>query len=173
MVGGLGPARVRGRADRAVAVAGAPGLIGRIVPGDGRWVRGDGGVPRGSVGAAERLLGDEELGGVAGEVGRGVVELDDAAEAREGETPNGAVGARRDDDGDLVAGGVGHRPELVERRANPADRRAILVCLTKKGKKIAGNVHATILRANRELLSGFGAAEEKALRRMLQRLHER
>jgi DNA-binding MarR family transcriptional regulator len=62
--------------------------------------------------------------------------------------------------------------ELVERRAHPADRRAILVCLTKKGKKVAGNVHATILRANREVLTGFGPAEEKALRGMLQRLHQ-
>jgi DNA-binding MarR family transcriptional regulator len=61
--------------------------------------------------------------------------------------------------------------ELVERRAHPVDRRAILVCLTKKGKKLAANLHETILRANRELLSGFGAAEGKALRGMLQRLH--
>ena len=62
--------------------------------------------------------------------------------------------------------------ELVERRPHPVDRRAILVCLTKKGKKVAADVHATILRANRELLTGFGAAEENALRRMLQRLHQ-
>ena len=62
--------------------------------------------------------------------------------------------------------------ELVERRAHPADRRAILVCLTKKGKKVAGRVHATILQANREVLAGFGATEEKALRGMLQRLHQ-
>jgi DNA-binding MarR family transcriptional regulator len=62
--------------------------------------------------------------------------------------------------------------ELVERRAHPTDRRAILVCLTKKGKKLAGNVQATIVQANRELLSGFGAAEGKALRTMLQRLHQ-
>ena len=62
--------------------------------------------------------------------------------------------------------------ELVERRAHPADRRAILVCLTKKGKKVASNVRATVVRANRELLTGFGAAEEKVLRGMLQRLHQ-
>jgi DNA-binding MarR family transcriptional regulator len=62
--------------------------------------------------------------------------------------------------------------ELVERRPNPTDRRAILVCLTKKGKKLAPTVHETILRANRELLSGFDAAEGKALRAMLQRLHQ-
>ena len=62
--------------------------------------------------------------------------------------------------------------ELVERRAHPVDRRAILVCLTKRGKKVAAHVHATILRANRELMAGFEAEEEKALRRMLQRLHQ-
>jgi DNA-binding MarR family transcriptional regulator len=62
--------------------------------------------------------------------------------------------------------------ELVERRAHPADRRAILVCLTRKGKKVASEVHATVVRANRELLTDFGAAEEKALRGMLQRLHQ-
>jgi DNA-binding MarR family transcriptional regulator len=61
---------------------------------------------------------------------------------------------------------------LVERRPNPDDRRAILVCLTKKGKKLASGVRQTIVRANRELLSGFGAAEEKDLRAMLQRLHQ-
>jgi len=62
--------------------------------------------------------------------------------------------------------------ELVERRPHPVDRRAILVCLTKKGKRLAPKVHQTILRANRELLSGFGAAEGKSLRAMLQRLHQ-
>jgi DNA-binding MarR family transcriptional regulator len=62
--------------------------------------------------------------------------------------------------------------ELVERRAHPGDRRAILVCLTAKGKKVASNVHATILQANRELLADFGVAEGKALRAMLQRLHQ-
>ena len=62
--------------------------------------------------------------------------------------------------------------ELVERRAHPVDRRAILVCLTKRGKKVAAHVHATILRANHELMAGFEAEEEKALRRMLQRLHQ-
>ncbi len=61
--------------------------------------------------------------------------------------------------------------ELVERRAHPGDRRAILVCLTKKGRKVAGSVYATIVQANRQVMADFGAAEEKALRGMLQRLH--
>ena len=65
----------------------------------------------------------------------------------------------------LEAGG------LVERRPNPADRRAILICLTKKGKKVAGEVHKTIETANRELLSSFGVQEERGLKAMLKRLH--
>ena len=65
----------------------------------------------------------------------------------------------------LEAGG------LVERRPNPADRRAILICLTKKGKRVAGEVHKTIETANRELLSSFGVQEERGLKAMLKRLH--
>ena len=60
---------------------------------------------------------------------------------------------------------------LVERRPNPADRRAILVCLTKKGKKLAGEVHKTIEKANGELLTGFGIQEERGLKAMLRRIH--
>jgi DNA-binding MarR family transcriptional regulator len=60
---------------------------------------------------------------------------------------------------------------LVERRPNPADRRAILICLSKKGKKVAGDVHRVIQRANRELLTGFGAQEERGLKAMLRRIH--
>jgi len=65
----------------------------------------------------------------------------------------------------LEAGG------FVERRPNPADRRAILICLTKKGKRVAGEVHKTIETANRELLSSFGVQEERGLKAMLKRLH--
>jgi DNA-binding MarR family transcriptional regulator len=60
---------------------------------------------------------------------------------------------------------------LVERRANPTDRRAILICLTEKGKKLASDVHKTIEKANGELLSGFGIQEERGLRAMLRRIH--
>jgi DNA-binding MarR family transcriptional regulator len=60
---------------------------------------------------------------------------------------------------------------LVERRPNPADRRAILICLSKKGKKVAGDVHRIIQRANRDLLTGFGVQEERGLKAMLMRIH--
>jgi DNA-binding MarR family transcriptional regulator len=62
--------------------------------------------------------------------------------------------------------------ELVERQPHPADRRAISICLTKTGKKVAGDVHRIILAANRELLSRFGVQEERGLKTMLKRIHQ-
>lgn len=61
--------------------------------------------------------------------------------------------------------------ELVRRRPNPADRRAILICLTKRGRKVASDVHKVIETANLELLSGFGVHEERGLKNMLKRIH--
>jgi DNA-binding MarR family transcriptional regulator len=61
---------------------------------------------------------------------------------------------------------------LVERRPNPADRRAILICLSRKGKKVASDVHSVIQKANRELLTGFGAQEERGLKAMLRQIHD-
>lgn len=61
--------------------------------------------------------------------------------------------------------------DLLERRPNPEDRRAILICLTKKGEKLAGEVRETIQKANRKLLSGFVGQEERALKAMLRRIH--
>jgi DNA-binding MarR family transcriptional regulator len=61
---------------------------------------------------------------------------------------------------------------LIERRPHPADRRAISICLTKHGKKVAGEVHKTIQTANRELLSCFGLQEERGLKTMLKRIHD-
>jgi DNA-binding MarR family transcriptional regulator len=62
---------------------------------------------------------------------------------------------------------------LVERRPNPADRRAILICLSRKGKKVASDVHRVIEKANRELLADFGVQEERGLKAMLRRVHHR
>jgi len=61
---------------------------------------------------------------------------------------------------------------LIERRPHPADRRAISICLTKNGKKVAGDVRRTIQTANRELLSRFGLQEERGLKTMLKRIHD-
>ena len=61
---------------------------------------------------------------------------------------------------------------LVERQPYPADRRAISICLTKNGKKVANDAHRIIQTANRELLSRFGAQEERELKTMLKRVHQ-
>ena len=61
---------------------------------------------------------------------------------------------------------------LVERKPHPADRRAISICLTKNGKKVASDIHKTIQTANRELLSRFGVQEERDLKTMLKRIHQ-
>jgi DNA-binding MarR family transcriptional regulator len=61
---------------------------------------------------------------------------------------------------------------LIERRPHPADRRAISICLTKNGKKVASDVRRTIQTANRELLSRFGVQEERGLKTMLKRIHQ-
>lgn len=61
--------------------------------------------------------------------------------------------------------------DLVERKPHPADRRAISICLTKNGKKVASDIHKTIQTANRELLSRFGVQEERDLKTMLKRIH--
>ena len=62
--------------------------------------------------------------------------------------------------------------DLVERKPHPADRRAISICLTKNGKKVASDIHKTIQTANRELLSRFVLQEERGLKTMLKRIHE-
>jgi DNA-binding MarR family transcriptional regulator len=61
---------------------------------------------------------------------------------------------------------------LVERQPHPGDRRAISICLTNNGKKVASDVHRTIQTANRELLSRFGVQEERGLKTMLKRIHQ-
>ena len=61
---------------------------------------------------------------------------------------------------------------LIERQPHPADRRAISICLTKNGRKVAADVHRTIQTANRELLSRSGLQEEHGLKTMLKRIHD-
>ncbi len=60
--------------------------------------------------------------------------------------------------------------ELVQRNINPTDRRAILICLTKKGRELAGKIQRTMVRANREFLSKLDQNEEIMLRSLLERI---
>ena len=59
---------------------------------------------------------------------------------------------------------------LIERRANPDDRRAILVCLTAQGGKIAGRIQAIIETENQAFLAGLTPEEGLILRSLLKKL---
>ena len=62
---------------------------------------------------------------------------------------------------------------LIEREPHPEDRRAILVCLTAKGKKLAGELRKTMEQANREFLQTLTAKEETALKNLLGKVRAR
>ncbi len=59
---------------------------------------------------------------------------------------------------------------LVERQKNPDDRRAILICLTEKGRQMAEELKRISETANREFLAGLSADEERMLRALLCRI---
>ncbi len=59
---------------------------------------------------------------------------------------------------------------LVERQRNPDDRRAILICLTEKGRQIAREISGISETANREFLAGLSEDEERMLRALVRRL---
>ena len=63
--------------------------------------------------------------------------------------------------------------ELVERKPHPEDRRAILVCLTGKGKKLAGQLRKIVEHANREFLQTLTAKEEAAFKSLLNKVRAR
>jgi len=62
---------------------------------------------------------------------------------------------------------------LVERRSHPMDRRAILVCLTEQGSKLAIQLKRIMREANREYLSGLNDDEQAVLRDALRKVRER
>ena len=59
---------------------------------------------------------------------------------------------------------------LVEREQHPDDRRAILVCLTEKGRQTAQRLRSRLEDANREFLNTLGEDEQVAFRGMLGKL---
>jgi DNA-binding MarR family transcriptional regulator len=61
---------------------------------------------------------------------------------------------------------------LIERRPNPADRRAILILLTDQGRGIAAEIAKIMQTANQELFTTFSPEEEKQLREALIRIRE-
>ena len=93
-----------------------------------------------------------------------------------------------DDDG-APAGRLGERVQLTsatltgiidrlenlgfaERRASKTDRRAVLVCLTDKGRQVVGEIKPLLADANREFLAGLTPRDQKQLRGLLQKLRD-
>jgi DNA-binding MarR family transcriptional regulator len=62
------------------------------------------------------------------------------------------------------------RRGFVRRVVDPQDRRKIRVRLTPKGRKLYDLVMPDIDITNRTMLAGFGAAEQRTLKRMLHRM---
>jgi len=62
--------------------------------------------------------------------------------------------------------------DLVERRPQPADRRALLACLTKRGVRYAKEIHSTMVEANAEFLSQLSPEESSTLRDLLNQVRE-
>ena len=60
--------------------------------------------------------------------------------------------------------------QLVERRDNPDDRRAILICLTKQGKAAARELVSEAVAANETFLERFSEEEKKTLSSLLGKL---
>ncbi len=59
---------------------------------------------------------------------------------------------------------------LVERKPSPTDRRATLICLTRKGSEIVVKLNKLFPEANREFLKEIGPDEEIIFRRTLEKL---
>ncbi len=93
-----------------------------------------------------------------------------------------------DDDG-APAGHLGERVQLTsamltgiidrlgnlgfaERRASKQDRRAVLVCLTGKGREVVDEIKPLLADANREFLAVLGTSEQKQLRGLLRKLRD-
>lgn len=65
---------------------------------------------------------------------------------------------------DLVAAG------LVERQANPADRRQRMVVATERGKRVLADHQERVRQAEDDLLDALEPGERDALRRLLRRV---
>ncbi len=59
---------------------------------------------------------------------------------------------------------------LIKRKRNPKDRRSVLICLTPKGRTLAGEVRKQVSEENRSFLSELAPDEQVVLRKLLHRL---
>jgi DNA-binding MarR family transcriptional regulator len=62
--------------------------------------------------------------------------------------------------------------EFINRLSNPDDRRAILVCLTEKGRELGLKLHRNMEDANRDFLKSLSEEEETILRNLLVKIRE-
>ncbi|MHA7135198.1 MarR family winged helix-turn-helix transcriptional regulator [Oerskovia turbata] len=62
--------------------------------------------------------------------------------------------------------------DLVERQADPNDRRARRIVATDKGREVLADLDARVAAAEEDLLGGLGAADRATLRRLLDRAAE-
>ena len=62
--------------------------------------------------------------------------------------------------------------DLIERRPHPSDRRAILICLSKEGRRCARKINTMMVEANREFLGRFNRQENQVLRALLSQVWE-
>ena len=61
---------------------------------------------------------------------------------------------------------------LLERHIDPADRRRVLLRLTKKGKQIMADLVPRVLEVETRLLEGLNMQEQKTLKSLMQRVSE-
>ncbi|WP_321575184.1 MarR family winged helix-turn-helix transcriptional regulator [Oerskovia douganii] len=59
--------------------------------------------------------------------------------------------------------------DLVERQADPTDRRARRIVATAKGREVLADLDARVAAAEEDLLGGLDAADRATLRRLLDR----
>ncbi len=62
--------------------------------------------------------------------------------------------------------------ELIERRRDPADRRAWLLFLTERSRQVIDQVSACLAELEDEMLTGLDAAQRDALAQMLETIRE-
>jgi len=59
---------------------------------------------------------------------------------------------------------------LIERRSHPDDRRSILVCLTNQGHRIATEVYAIMVAANKSFLNQISSQQNAEFRDVLRQI---
>ena len=90
----------------------------------------------------------------------------------EGPRPQGRLGERQGIDRTTMVAVVDslERHELVERRRDPADRRAYALHATARGRRVRARADAAERRAEEAFLAPLAARERQTLKRLLREL---